>query len=171
MLPLEEKINAIIEATPKESEFLERGFDKAYSKEILNDYTIKIFKEIDQTSDLLKQFRESVIYKGFSVFGFWFTEITDSEKFTQIGSLDTDLIVVLKKTAEVVLIEKYSEKIVGYLAKDFSTFLDLLPELINYDKIGFLGENYTIEIKESLKEKLSELNEDKYYSFYKNRIN
>lgn len=78
---------------------------------------------------------------------------------------------MIKETKEVVLLAEDRLEIIYYISQNFEKLLDLLPILISYEKIGFLGERYTTEIKNQTLKQIKELLlEKKYFSFFSESI-
>lgn len=166
------KIVAIQNVIPSINEFLEKGFDKDYATQILADYSIILNENIILESKIsFLDFFNKNVKLNLSFFGFSLSEQEDFEDFTVIGNRDSDSIIVIKKTNEIALFDQYNSEILGYLAEDFEMFLDLIPVLISYDKLGYLGEEYSTSLKKNTLKKLKEiLKSKKYYSFFDQSI-
>jgi hypothetical protein len=169
---LKEKIEQIKKSCPTIEDFIKKGFDKEYSEEIANDFRIELNNEVShENGELFELFNINVNFKNFCVFGFKFIQYEEYQEFFHIGFLEADYIIFIKSTKEIAVLDYMSSEINFFLAKKFDVFLDLLPILIDYDKIGYLGENYTNQIKEETIIEIKVLLEDrKYYSFFEQRL-
>lgn len=170
---LQRKLTAIKEASPTINDFLINGFDLKYASDILNLYKFEFEGNTDYSvSNLFELYRMSVKCNSFSVFGLSLSEVQEYDEFYQIGSRESDPIILLKSTNEVAILDIENYEIIYYISKDFEMFLDLLPILILYDKIGYLGQKYNLEIKNITLEKIINLLVDaKYYTFFSFSIN
>ncbi|MDR6763975.1 putative restriction endonuclease [Flavobacterium sp. 2755] len=119
----------------------------------------------------MEQFNTNVNFKNFSFFGFTLKNHEDHKDFVSIGFRDSELLIVIKETNEIALLDGESFEVVNYISKDFESFLDLISILVSYDKIGFLGDSYTSEIKSETLTKIKEsLSVQKYFSFFSEKI-
>lgn len=165
---LKNKIAAIQNVIPTLNDFLEKGFDKDYATQISADYSINLKEDfiIDSTFSYLDFFNYNV-KMNLCFLGFQLLEQENYQDFTVIGNRDSDLLILIKKTNEIAIYDQYSSDIIAYIAKDFEMFLNLLPVLISYDKVGFLGEEYSTNLKKNTFDKIEEvLKSKKYYSFF-----
>jgi hypothetical protein len=170
---LQQKLTLIKEASPTKEDFLNSGFDLNYATAIAQQYHFE-FNEANNHSaeSLFELYRMTVSSRQFSVFGLSLCEVEEEEDFYQIGNSDADLLILIKATQEIALLDIENGEIIAYIAKDFAMFLDLLPLLVLYDKIGYLGQKYTAEVKNKTVEKIIQLIVDpKYYSFFSFSIN
>ncbi|WP_396148964.1 hypothetical protein [Flavobacterium sp.] len=166
---LEQKIAKINSLIPKLDDFLQNGFDNDYAQAFISDYILEFKKECNETEiELFELFKLNVKYKRFSIFGsMMLTEFEEYEEFYKIGNLESDLLILIKSTKEIAILDHEHFEIRDYISKNFEVFLDLIPVLISYDKLGYLGEKYTIDIKvKTLKEIKKILKSEKYYSFF-----
>lgn len=167
---LKSKINKIIDACPGINDFLDEGFDLEYAKEISNDFKIRLKDNFNGNvnDDLATLFKKNVEYKNFSFFGFTLNEFEEHKDFIHIGNQDVNLLVVIKKTQKVALLDFNTFDIIAYISNDFIEFLDIISILVAYSKIGYLGKTYTDEIKEKTLSELEKIPLNKeilsYYS-------
>jgi len=162
------KIKNIQIVAPTIDDFLNRDFDMDYAKEISKDFTICLKDSIQEgpNKSLTELFNQNVKFIGFTFFGFYFCEFEEYEDFIQIGNRDSDIIIIIKQTDEIALLNTETNEIISFLAKNFVELLDIIPILISYDKIGILGETYTDEIKKQTLANLKKSLEKKYFKFY-----
>ena len=162
------KIKNIQNVAPTIDDFLNRDFDMDYAKEISKDFTICLKDNIQEVPNksLTELFNQNVKFKGFNFFGFYFCEFVEYKDVIQIGNRDSDIIIIIKQTDEIALLNTDTNEIISFLAKNFAELLDIIPILISYDKIGFLGETYTDEIKKQTLADLKKCLEKKYIKFY-----
>jgi hypothetical protein len=166
---LEQKIAKINSVTPKLDDFLQNGFDKDYTQAFISDYILEYKKECNETEvELFELFKLNVQYKRFSIFGsMMLTEFEEYEDFYEIGNLESDLLILIKSTKEIAILDHERFEIRNYISENFEVFLDLIPVLISYDKLGYLGKEYSTDIKnKTLGEIKKILKSEKYYSFF-----
>lgn len=166
---LEQKIAKINSVTPKLDDFLQNGFDINYAQAFISDYILEYKKECNETQiELFELFKLNVKYKRFSIIGnIMLTEIEEYEDFYKIGDIESDLLILIKSTEEIAILDHEHFEIRHHISENFEVFLDLIPILISYNKIGYLGQEYTIEIKiKTLEEIKKLLKSEKYYSFF-----
>lgn len=166
---LEQKIAKINSVTPKLDDFLQNGFDKDYAQAFISDYILEYKKQCNETEvELFELFKLNVQYKRFSIIGnIMLTEIEEYEDFYKIGNLENDLLILIKSTKEIAILDHEHFEIRDYISKNFEVFLDLIPILISYDKLGYLGEKYTMALKiKTIEEIKKVLKNEKYYSFF-----
>ena len=169
---LKAKIEKIVNACPTTNDFINEGFDLDYAKAISSDFNIGLKNnlEVGINDDLATLFNKNGEFRNFSFFGLSLNDFEEYEEFTTIGSQDVDFIAILKKTGEVVLVNEDPFEIAFYLANSFGEFLDIIPILVSYTKVGFLGGEYTPEFKKEITNSLENILQTKYFNFYKNRI-
>ena len=165
---LKTKIDQIKNEIPSLKDFHQAGFDLDYANDIIKDFTIDLINEVpDNNNVTIKLFNDYVNFKTFSVFGFNFIEYEEYEDFYHIGFLDVDYIISIKATNEIAILNSENSEIEAFISKDFNSFLELMPVLVGYDKIGYLGGNYTPLIKSNTLEEIKQiLSMEKYYSFF-----
>ncbi|SEP21266.1 hypothetical protein SAMN05444671_0320 [Flavobacterium sp. CF108] len=172
-LTLKTKIDAIKNVCPTIEDFLKKGFDQDYAEQISSDFSISIKPNAVflENAVLLEQFNKNVNFKNFSFLGFTLKNHEDHKDFVSIGFRDSELLIVIKETNEIALLDEENFEIMNYISKDFESFLDLISILVSYDKVGFLGDSYTSEIKSETLNKVREiLSDQKYFSFFSETI-
>lgn len=170
---LKSKITKIIDACPSIKDFLDEGFDLEYAKEINSDFEIRLKDNFNGNinDDLATLFKKNVEYKNFSFFGFTLNEFEEHKDFIHIGNQDVNLLIVIKKTQKVALLDFNTLEIIPYVLNDFIEFLDIISILVAYSKIGYLGKTYTSEIKEKTLYELEKIPLNKeIHSYYRNSI-
>ncbi|UPQ77816.1 hypothetical protein M0M57_09250 [Flavobacterium azooxidireducens] len=166
---LEQKIAKINSVTPKLDDFLQNGFDINYAQAFISDYILEYKKQCNETEvELFELFKLNVQYKRFSIIGnIMLTEIEEYEDFYKIGHHESDLIILIKSTEEIAILDHEDFEIREFISENFEVFLDLIPILISYDKLGYLGKEYTTDIKNKTLEEVKKiLKSEKYYSFF-----
>jgi hypothetical protein len=122
------------------------------------------------TTDLLNDLFNNFHLKEIDISGMGFNDkVKESDEGNLIiGSIDTDQIVVDKKTQEVKLISEDGD-ILFYLAADLATFLSVLIEISDYSIQGFMVQNYkfTNEDRSGILKIVKDiLKYEKYFSYY-----
>jgi hypothetical protein len=172
---LQNKISKIYNVSPNVNDFLNKGFDMKYSLAMEKNYKIEFtIPENIYELDFSTYYKNFIKFNSFTVFGLRLHQMEESEEFEDfyvIGRRESDLIILFKSTNEIAIFDKYNEEILYYIAKNLEMLFDLLPILIEYDKIGYLDQKYTEEIKNETLSKIKDLiTEKKFYSFYKYSI-
>lgn len=85
------------------------------------------------------------------------TEIEEYEDFYKIGDIESDLLILIKSTEEIAILDHEHFEIRYYISENFDVFLDLIPILISYDKLGYLGKEYTTAIKNKTLEEIKKI--------------
>ncbi|RXR35548.1 hypothetical protein EQG68_01225 [Flavobacterium piscinae] len=166
---LEQKIAIINSVTPNLDDFLQNGFDNDYAQAFISEYILEYKKQCNETEvELFELFKLNVRYKRFSIIGnLMLTEIVEYEDFYKIGNLERDFLILIKSTEEIAIIDHENFEIRYYISENFEVFLDLIPVLISYDKLGYLGVKYTMDIKIKTLEKIKKIvKSEKYYFFF-----
>lgn len=171
-LNFKNKLTIIDKSCPHLDDFLIKGFDKEYAETFVRMFKLNLKHEkIIPYDSLFEMFRHNINFSDFAVLGFDFIDFIEFDDFYQLGTIDVDLLVLLKSTNEIAIIDFYNFEISSLVSDSFDSFINLLPILISYDKIGFLGGSYTDEIKNQIKISIKNIISDsKYYSYFINII-
>lgn len=138
-----EFVTAIKAITPNECEFsmMPEGFAQIYLEELFigNKKAHTIIKQNDAVIDLVCNYDVSRL--TIMIFRFnKFDELKETERFIYFGWREAFPLAILKETGEIVEMDwADDERIMGYVAKDQQTFLDLLFALEENSLSGIIS--------------------------------
>lgn len=154
---------------PTLDDFLKAGYDLKTSKDLFKKFDIK-FKESSylELNNLFDDFFKNFNIKGFSPGNWSFEqEPYKVDNFIVFATDDIDLLAQDLYTNEIKLFDFFDYSKVTFIAPNFKTFLDVVIIEIEYDKVGYLNQDFTKEMRITYKEKLKTiLKNNKFLDYF-----
>lgn len=122
---------------------------------------------IKETGDLLSDLYNNLDLRHLNIMATsFYKSVTEDPTYYYIGSIDTDKIVIDKKSNEVLLLSE-EDDLLYYLAMDLSSYLEVLVLLSAYSIQGYFGHTFIASDRKAVLTRCKAiLKEEKYFPYY-----
>lgn len=155
---------------PTLEDFRNAGYDNKTSINLYTNFDISLKKQanISRSNNLFESFFLTFNVNGFAPSNWSFTNnLLSKKEYVVFATYDIEQISLHKESQEIRFVDFYDNSNFKPLAPNFDVFLDVILVEVEYDKVGYLNQDFTDKMRFEYRNKLeSILSQEKYLASY-----